>query len=461
MILPEHLPESLSLSALLRAVNDMHDEIMIWDSNYNVLYVNGASRRHYGMEPEDIVGKDFAYFTKVNKFWSPSTLPYVYKTKQSVIQKQVTFLGNHITTISVPVLDKNGEVEFVIQTARDDERDLLASLASTDDEDQDQRTIVAFIESEMVHRSAYMKKLLRYAEKAAQAPGAPCLILGETGTGKSQLAKYIHSCGPRRDRPFVTINAASISPSLLESELFGYRKGAFSGANQAGKKGLLELAQGGTLFLDEIAEIPYHLQVKLLHVIQEKEFTPVGGVTSIKLDVALISATNCDLAKMIELGRFREDLYHRIKVFEIFVPPLRERRDDMLALANFFLNRYNKQYHKNCTFSDEVWDAFLRYEWKGNVRELSHLIEMLVATCEASRISVDELPGRIFNIDSCGPSVPVGGGTCLDSITSTMQAELIRDTYAKTGSTRKMAAMLGISQSRASRLVRRFVTRPD
>ena len=456
MITPQQLPDALNLSALLRIINEMHDEVMIWDNNYTVLYVNSPSYRHYGLVPEDLVGKDFAYFTKANKFWSPSTLPYVYKTKQAAVQKQVTFLGDHIVTISVPILDKNGDVEFVVQMARDDERDLLISLACTDSEEQDLKTITAFIESEMVHRSAYMKKLLRYAEKAAQAP-APCLILGETGTGKSQLAKYMHNYGPRREKPFITINAASISPSLLESELFGYRKGAFSGALQGGKKGLLEMAEGGTLFLDEIAEIPFHLQSKLLHVIQEKEFIPVGGVAPVKLDVALICATNCDLTKMIDLGRFREDLYHRIKVFEIFIPPLRERRDDMLALANFVLNRFNKQYRKHCKLSDEVWDAFLRYEWKGNVRELSHLIEMLVVTSEESLISVDLLPHRIFNIDSCGPTVSASG-VCLDSVTSTMQAELIRETYAKTGSTRKLAAALGISQSRASRLVRRFVT---
>ena len=267
----------------------------------------------------------------------------------------------------------------------------------------------------------------------------------------------MHSCSPRRDKPFVTINIATISPNLLESELFGYKKGAFSGALPGGKKGLLELAEGGTLFLDEIGEMPYQLQAKLLHVIQEKEFIPVGGTKPVKIDFALISATNSELTKMIELGRFREDLYHRIKVFEIFIPPLRERREDMLALTNLFLNRYNKQYRKNCKIGEDVWDAFIRFEWKGNVRELAHLVEMLVATSEESLITHDLLPNRLFTADVTVPSVPVGG-TGLDGITNSMLAELVRETYAKTNSTRKMAAALGISQSRASRLVRRFVT---
>ena len=456
MITPEHLPPSLTLATLLRILNEMHDEIAIWDNNYTVLYMNSPSYRHYGVAPEDLVGKTFDYFTKTNKFWSPSTLPYVYEHKRAVIQKQVTFLGDDITTISVPILDKDGNIEFVIQTARDDERDLQLSLTGTDSEEQDRKDITAFIKTEMVHRSPFMKKLLRYAEKAAQVP-APCLIWGETGTGKSQLAKYMHSCSPRRNKNFVTINVAAISPSLLESELFGYKKGAFSGALQGGKKGLLELAEGGTLFLDEIGEMPYQLQAKLLHVIQEKEFIPVGGVTPVKIDFALISATNNDLTKMIELGRFREDLYHRIKVFEIFIPPLRERREDMLALANLFLNRYNKQYRKNCKLSEEVWDAFIHFEWKGNVRELAHLIEMLVATSEEPLITHELLPNRLFTTDVAVPSVPAGA-TSLDGITNSMLAEMVRETYAKTGSTRKMAVTLGISQSRASRLVRRFVT---
>ena len=196
------------------------------------------------------------------------------------------------------------------------------------------------------------------------------IITGESGVGKEVLANYIHSVSSRRDKPYIKVNCGAIPPTLMESELFGYEKGAFTGAEKGGKPGIFELANNGTLFLDEIGEIPITLQPKFLRVLQENEFMRVGGTKPISVDVRVIAATNRDLLKEVELGNFRKDLYYRLNVVDIQIPPLRERRDDILPLSLSFLDKYNKKYRMDKSFSPEVMDVFMASKWDGNIREL-------------------------------------------------------------------------------------------
>lgn len=223
------------------------------------------------------------------------------------------------------------------------------------------------------------------------------LIRGENGVGKEIFAKLIHKNSLRKDKPLISVNCAAIPENLIESELFGYEEGAFTGASKKGKVGKFKLADGGTLFLDEIGDMPLILQSKLLRVLQEGEIEPIGGKKSIKVDVRIIAATNQPLEKMIEKRQFRQDLYYRLNAITFFVPALHDRGNDVILLANFFLNKFNEEYAKDLVLSREVYELFLDYQWPGNVRELINCLKFSVILCSRNRITMEDLPPNIRN----------------------------------------------------------------
>lgn len=246
----------------------------------------------------------------------------------------------------------------------------------------------------VVGKSEKMNQAVETAKKAA-ASKATVLLLGESGTGKEIFARAIHNWSERKDQPFVAINCVGLSKELLESELFGHEKGSFTGADQL-KKGKMELANGGTVFLDEVGDVSQELQTKLLRFLQEREFDRVGGVKPIHVDVRIIAATNRDLEVAVKEGRFREDLFHRLNVVPIMLPPLRERREDISALARHFLQRFAKEVKKNSTeISAEALGKLSAYDWPGNVRELANVIERAVVLGQGSEIVPHDLPSRI------------------------------------------------------------------
>lgn len=292
----------------------------------------------------------------------------------------------------------------------------------------------------IIGRSEKIEQVHRLIEKVAPHP-SPVLILGETGTGKELAAREIYRRGPRADRPFIPVNCGAIPENLLESELFGYEKGAFTGA-VAQKKGWLELADGGTLFLDEIGELPLSLQVKLLRFLQEREIQRVGGTKTIKVDVRLIAATNRDLRHEIQEHRFREDLYYRIRVIEIHLPPLRERLGDILDLAAYFLQKFNQELHKNLRFLPETLDLLTIYSWPGNVRELENVVERAAVLAEGEAIRTEDLPPEFQSI-----SVPEGSGgtpseTGLTERLEMMEREIIKKTLDETQGNQTQAARI-------------------
>lgn len=248
-----------------------------------------------------------------------------------------------------------------------------------------------------VSTSYQMRTLLDMAANVAKVPTS-VLITGESGVGKEKLVRFIHDQSPRRDQPFVAINCGALTETLLENELFGHSKGAFTGAD-GNKTGLIESANGGTLFLDEVGELSQAMQVKLLRVLQERELRKVGDNGTVKVDIRVISATNKNLEKAVENGEFRQDLYYRLKVIELVVPPLRERREDILPLCRFFLNRFNDVLEKNFTgFNHRAADLLLNYGWPGNVRELVNAIERATVLGTAAQIQPEDLPLEIRNI---------------------------------------------------------------
>ncbi len=443
----------IDLNKFKEIIDNVYDEIFIWDNNFKIIYANKACYRHYGLTPEEIIGRSLEEFLGKERFWTPSSMPYIYKEKIPVIQKQKTLLGIDIDTISIPILDSNNNIKYVVQSVRDNYEDLYKILSPIKVDSESN----AIDDDKIIYKSKQMKEVVTYCKKVANT-NAPLLILGETGTGKSMLAKYVHEKSDRNKEPFIYVNVASLNPSVIEAEFFGYKRGSFTGANTEGKKGFLEESRKGTIFLDEIGELPYDLQAKFLHVIQEEEFFPIGSTKPVKLNARIICATNCDLKKMIEAGRFREDLYHRLNVFEVTIPPLRKRKDDIKLYASHFLNIFNKKYNKSMVFSDKYIEELIKYPWKGNVRELSNIIERCVLVASGKYIEVTDFPDSFFSIDNSKYQPEV---TCedmsYDELMGYYEKMIIETAFRKFKSSRKVAAALNISQSKANRLKLKYL----
>ena len=305
-------------------------------------------------------------------------------------------------------------------------------------------------------RSSRMRRLLRLITKIA-ATESSVLIVGESGTGKELVARAIHYESPRASRPFVPVNCAAIPETLFESELFGYVKGAFTGAAGA-KKGLFEQAEGGTLFLDEIAEMPPAIQGKLLRALQEKEIRRIGDVAPIKVDVRLIAATNRNVKKALESGQFREDLYYRVNVFQIELPPLRERKDDIPLLARYFLERYSRRLGKHVTrFSEEAQLFLLHHDYPGNVRELENAVERAVALAESELITEKELPAEMTQRKMLHAPMETLLGYSTSWPLEQLEREHIKAVLAKhRWSTSKAASSLGVSRSTLWRKMKQY-----
>lgn len=427
-------------------IDNMYDEVLIYDGNFNIVYVNQACKRHYNVQPEEMIGKSF--FDLFEDWWGPSVLPTVYETKKAMAIRQKTYTNTELLTIAVPIFDEENNIKYVIMNVRDEinQIDLYnPHYLSSDITFEDLGDPIAV--------SDEMKQVMKLVERMSQID-TTCIITGESGTGKSMIAKHMHKMGPRADQAFINVNCASIPQELFESEFFGYTKGAFTGAKSSGKKGLLEIANNGTLFLDEISELPLLSQAKLLTVLQDKEFIPVGGHAPISVDVKIICATNKNLKHMVDVGTFREDLYYRINILEIYIPPLRKRQADILHLINFFLNQYNKKYNVNRQLSTGVTHILLEHEWKGNVRELSHLIERLVVTVDSLVIDVNHLPSNVFGIMDNSRD---DENYTFDERLEKYEEYIVNKAYQKYDSSRKLAEHLGITQTRAHKLIKKYI----
>ncbi len=301
----------------------------------------------------------------------------------------------------------------------------------------------------VVGRSRQILEILDVIHRVAPT-GATVLLRGESGVGKEVFARAIHFLSPRAEGPFVTVNCAAIPESLLEAELFGYERGAFTGATQR-KKGKFELAEGGTLFLDEIGDMTPSLQTKLLRVLQEKEIERLGGSRPVKVDVRVIAATNRNLEEMMREGKFREDLYYRLNVVPIFIPPLRERREDIPVLVYHFLDLFREQYAKEVRIAPEVMDAFMEYPWPGNVRELRNVVERMVILDTDGILTGEDLPAELRRGSLRGTETPPEG-TLKD-----MERRMIEKALRETGYVIKEAARrLGMTPRQVSYRIRKY-----
>jgi DNA-binding NtrC family response regulator len=299
-------------------------------------------------------------------------------------------------------------------------------------------------------KSPKMAEAIDLAKKSATSRST-VLLLGESGTGKEIFARSIHEWSERRAEPFIAINCVGLSKELLESELFGHEKGAFTGAHQL-KKGRIELSHGGTVFLDEIGDISAEIQTKLLRFLQEREFERVGGIKPVRVDVKVIAATNRDLAGAVKEGRFRTDLYYRLNVIPISLPPLRERREDIGALANFFMQRFSSETKKRFDeISPEAMERLLTYDWPGNVRELANVIERAVVLGRGPQISLDEIPTTMVSTDSTAPSL---GLLYSDNVEAYRRQLIVKALSEAKGNRAAAAKALGLQRTYLSRLIK-------
>ncbi|USG66934.1 sigma 54-interacting transcriptional regulator [Brevibacillus ruminantium] len=442
--------------------NTSYDMFYISDGNGITQRVSPSAERIYGYKPEELVGRSIYELEQTGVF-RPSITRLVLERKEKVQVVQTTGLGGRLMVVGTPIKDEQGKVIRVVNFCRDisEERRLQSELEDArellEGYKQELRKLseMTVREGGFICKSEPMKQVVHLAGKLAEVDST-VLILGESGVGKEVVASFIHHNSHRRDKPYIKLNCSAIPEHLLESELFGYEKGAFTGATKEGKPGLFELANEGTLFLDEIGELPLTLQVKLLRVLQEHELVRIGGTKPVKIDVRIIAATNRNLQEETRQGRFREDLYYRLNVVPMHIPPLRERTDDILPLVLFFRDSYNKKYKKEKSFSQEALDCLLLYRWPGNVRELQNIVERLIVITDQDVIEAYHLPEMLSHAQHAATKVSVSDILPLKTAVELLERQLLTMARDKYGTTTKMAEVLGVDQSTISRKLSRI-----
>ncbi|WP_286178772.1 sigma 54-interacting transcriptional regulator [Bacillus sp. B4EP4a] len=397
LLIDAHKTDKLN-RALDAIIENSYDGIYITDQDGITLYTNSAIERITGIPKEYYIGKSVDQLIK-RGILNASVTHKVVKLRRTVSVVQDNFAGKETLITGSPVFNAEGEIEQVVTNIRDlsDLNELMHELTKVNELNNQYKQEIEKLrkitsKDGVVFVSDKMKMIYEIAERISDID-ATVLILGETGVGKDVLARNIYNRSIRSKKgDFIKINCGAIPADLLESELFGYEGGAFTGANQKGKPGMFELAESGILFLDEVGELPLQLQVKLLRALQEREIQRIGGTKPKKIDVRIIAATNRNLSEMVKSGDFREDLFYRLNVIPITIPPLRERREDILALTDLFLTKANEQYKFSKEIDSRLKEYFYQHDWPGNVRELINIVERLVVLTDNQILSINDLP---------------------------------------------------------------------
>lgn len=433
-----------NLDAVIESVDD---GIVVGDSSGIILRANNAYQRMTGITEKEFVGKHVHLLLKQG-YMNKSVTEMVVERKSRVNVVDIRN-GKELLMTGTPLFNEEGEVVRVITVIRDvtELTDLKKKLEQAEvandlylDELEHFRSQQSF--RKIITKNPDLQRKIELAYHVAHVDST-VLILGESGVGKELFAQLIHRASHRSKKSFIKINCGAVPPNLLESEFFGYEPGSFTGALREGKKGLFELAEGGTLFLDEVGELPLDLQVKVLRAIQDKEIIRVGGNKTISLNVRIIAATNRDLEEMVRQKTFREDLYYRLKVVPITIPPLRKRKEDILPMVAEFLARFNAGYGYQKWIHPDVMEILWEYDWPGNIRELENTIERMVVTCKEDCITLDDISESSFL-----PFNTVANGLpTLRACLANEERRLLIEAYKVTESTRKAAALLDISQS--------------
>ncbi|MGW8313649.1 MAG: sigma-54 interaction domain-containing protein [Desulfuromonadales bacterium] len=424
---------------LLELVFDnVENGIYLVDGRGVTIRVNRTFEEMSGFSNAELAGRSLYDLVGPDNYFTGSASLLVLERKVPVTATYSTKTGRKLLVRGKPIFDRKNNIRYIINTIWD-----LTFVQYNRPIDADTARSQMLTEEDIITLSERMSGVIDLALRVAKTDST-ILLSGESGVGKGLLAKLVHHASERRQRSLVQINCAAIPESLLEAELFGYEPGAFTGADRKGKEGLLQRADGGTLFLDEIGELPLHLQAKLLGVLQEQTFFKIGGREPLSVDLRLIAASNRDLAALVATGGFREDLYYRLNVVPIHLPPLRERREDIPLLIDYFADHYNRKYQSYKRISPRVVQQLSVLPWKGNIRELENTVERLIVT---SRSNVIDTLDPQTGIDSA----PGGSERCLQDLMQAYENEILLNAMQRLGTTRKVAKALGISQATAAR----------
>lgn len=452
----------------LNILNSLDDAIYIADKTGKTLWMNETNKKIFENNKSRMIGKSVDELENEGLF-NPSIIKKVIATEKTITKVQTLLNGEKYMTTGHLILSDNGEIKYVVAHGRNMNK--IASSAPQLELGEINSLLQRYIQEfrklnqhELLNKNGHTfvgqgRSFVRLSEiiETVASVDTTVLITGETGVGKNVVAQQIHKLCERHDKPFIHVNCASIPDALIESELFGYVRGAFTGANSGGKVGLIQLAESGTLFLDEIGELSLHLQSKLLELLQNKTYKPVGALQTKKANIRIIAATNRDLEKMTDEGTFCMDLFYRLNVLPITILPLRERKEDIFPLLQFYLNTFNTQHNKNRFFTMKAIETLQNYAWPGNVRELENFVEQLVIMAKQDEISLSDLPERFRKTDAENKDLHFHlEGDTLPEILENVEREVIKEAYKQHKTTRKTAKSLGIPQSTFMRRLKKY-----
>lgn len=438
------------------------DGIYITDGQATTIKVNRSYLLISGLQQSEVLGHNMRELVK-NKTISKSGSLMAIEQQRPITLQQEFKTGKRALVTSSPIYNNKGEIVLVVTNVRD-----ITELYRLKEEVIQQKQKEKKLQQELLHmkngsmtgcnlisEDSETTKIITLLNKVSPLD-TTVILMGESGVGKEVFAKYIYQNSKRGGKPFIKVNCGAIPANLIESELFGYERGAFTGADKNGKMGLFELANTGTIFLDEIGELPLGLQVKLLRVLQEQEFERIGGRTPVKVDVRILAATNRNLEEMVEQNLFRKDLYYRLMIFPVNIPPLRQRKDDIIPLADLFLTNLNKKYDFKKYFAPLSTKMMLDYSWPGNIRELRNVIERAVIISNGDEITPDAL--YLYKVDERPQVKPHYLDPVKDLKTAMEELELeyINHAYKVCGNVRDAAASLGMTPSTFVRKRKKF-----
>jgi len=442
---------------------NLYDGIHITDGEGKILFINKAYTRTTGIFPEEIIGKKVPDIELEGSLYKGSVTGAVLQKKERVNSvARIIKVNKDVLVTGTPVFDEQGKIKLVVTNTRDfpELKELEHRLVVLSEERKKKNEELAYMRQQQTGRkqllyfSDAMKSVMETIKTVAETD-VTVLITGETGTGKELVANELYQNSNRKDKPFIKVNCAAIPAELLESELFGYEAGAFTGAKRNGKVGMFELANTGVILLDEIGDMSLPLQAKLLRVLQQKEFIRIGGNNTVSLDIRVIASTNKNLLEEIKNKRFREDLYYRLNVVPISLKPLRERKEEIPYLAEKFCQKYNKKYNKEILISEEGMNALKRYSWPGNVRELENMIERLVVTSHGKNITSHSIFVAL-SPEALSSYKEVESSNTLKDMVRVYEHSIIIRTLKEEGSLRRTAKVLGVDHSTLVKKLQRY-----
>ena len=445
-------------------VEYLGEEIFVADGKGKVLFVNPASAATIGLPVDQIIGRNAGDLEREGYFTNSCTMEVIRQRKLvNAIQKLRD--GRSVLATGLPIFDDDQkEIIMVVTTSKDVDavNNLLATVEEQTRtlEEKDEEILrlqeELFVAEGFISANPKMRELKNAVMKLASLD-VTVLIEGETGVGKEVMVRALHRFSDRTKAPLIKINCGIIPENLMESELFGYEEGAFTGASKQGKKGKVELADGGTLFLDEIGELPLSLQVKLLELLQDNSFTAVGSNVKKTVNARIVAATNRDLKEMCDKGLFRQDLYYRLNVIPIRIPPLRERVEDIAVLSKYFLSNYNSKYNSHKKIEKAALDILVSYDWPGNIRELEHVLERAFIVSEGDLLTAESLKHLLYEAKSCTlPSKVICTELMpLKEAKQEVERQLLKKAEEIYNSTYKMADALQIDQSTVVKLLKK------